>query len=221
MNADEFLMSGGVKSASFLEIGKTVTGTITREPEVRQQTDFDTGKPLTWDDGTPRMQLMVVLQTTERDPANPEDDGQRAVYVKGQMKSVVRDAVRQAGAPGLKVGGTLTVTYVANGVPKRAGGKPPKQYSASYTAPAATAANDFLNGGEPQQAVPAQPVPQAAPAFAPQAPAPVPPQPVAPAPQPAPQAAPAAPASVPAGVGADALAALQALTPEQRAALGL
>ncbi|KAB2384734.1 hypothetical protein [Actinomadura montaniterrae] len=220
MNADEFLMQGGVASAKFPVIGTTVTGTIAREPEVRDQTDFDTGKVKTWDDGTPRRQLMVVLQTAERDPANPDDDGERAVYVKGQMKTAVRDAVRKAGAPGLKVGGTLTVQYIADGQATR--GNPPKQYAASYVPPANAAANDFLNGGEPQ-AVPAQPVPQAVPAFVPQAPAPQPMPAPAPAPQPVPQAAPTAPPvqqAAPA-LSPEMLAAIANLPAEEKARLGL
>lgn len=204
MNADDFLMSGGVKSVSFLEIGRTVTGTIAREPEVRQQTDFDSGKPKFYENGDPMMQLTVVLQTNERDAADPKDDGLRTVYVKSQMKGAVRDAVRQAGAPGLKVGGTLTVTYVANGVPKRAGGKPPKQYTATYQPPTANAANDFLNGNS--SSAPAAPSGPADPWGQQQGPAPA-------------FAQPSPPAGA-AGLTPEQQAAIAQLSPEQRANFG-
>lgn len=137
-SADDFLMGGGVPSAKFPQIGAKVTGSIAREPEVQQQTDFDSGKPMFWDDGKPKLQAKVVLQTNERDPADPEDDGQRAVYIKGQMQKAIATAVRAAGAKRLEVGGTLTVTYAADGERK---GKlnPPKVYTASYESPNALA----------------------------------------------------------------------------------
>ena len=62
-------------SAKFDAIGTTVGGVITRIGDPMQQTDFSSGKPLTWDDGTPRMQLPVTVQTDLRDPSNPLDDG--------------------------------------------------------------------------------------------------------------------------------------------------
>lgn len=193
ISANDFLMGGGVKSAAFPAVGTTVTGRITREPEVQQQKDFKTGELKFWkSDGKPMQQLKVVLATTERDPATPDDDGERTLYVKGNLLKAVRDAVRKAGAKGLDVGGTLAVTYSGDGI---AQGQldPPKLYTAVYTPPAKNAAIDFVNGGQ-------QPAPAASAA------------PAVPAAQP-PVAAPQ--------VGAEALAALQKLSPEERAALGL
>jgi len=60
-DANAFLMGTGIPSAKFPTVGTTVTGTIVREPELQQQTDFDTGEPLTWPDGRPRMQVRVIL----------------------------------------------------------------------------------------------------------------------------------------------------------------
>jgi hypothetical protein len=135
-----FLMGGGVPSAKFEQVGDTLSGTIANPPQVRQQTDFTTGKPLFWDsDGSPRMQLVVQVQTTQRDPQRPDDDGVRGLYVKGQMQVAVRDAVRKAGASGLEVGGTLTVSFIGHGASKN-GGQPPKNYAATYQAPNVSAA---------------------------------------------------------------------------------
>lgn len=207
--ANEFLMAGGAKSAKFEVIGTTVTGTIASEPEVMQQTDFRTGEPKFWNDGKPRLQMRIILATSERDPSTPDDDGNRAIYVKGQMQKAVRDAIRQAGAPGIAVGGTLAITYTGDGVAD--GGYPPKIYSAAYTPPAAAAANAFLATADPAPQAPAQPMNQAQLAAAARANQ---------TPPPAPAAAPAA-APAPAGVSPEALAAIAALTPEQRAALNL
>lgn len=161
-SANDFLMSGGTTSAKFPEIGATVTGSIIREPEVQQQRDFQTGEPKFWDDGKPMQQLQVVLSTDQRDPENPDDEGERAVYIKGQMQKAVREAVRKSGAKGLAVGGKLTVTYTADGEAK---GRlnPPKIYAAAYEPPSVSA--EFLAGpAEPEQAAPAPAATPAAPA---------------------------------------------------------
>src|SRR5688500_7501049 len=108
-------MGAGTKSAAFPSIGTAVTGRIVREPKVQQQTDAATGDPKTFANGDPMMQLVVQVQTDQRDPADADDDGIRAIYIKAKMLAAVRDAVRKSGAKGLEVGGELTVTYVADG----------------------------------------------------------------------------------------------------------
>lgn len=166
-NPTDFLLGGGTKSAKFDRIGDEVSGTIASPPEVRQQTDMTTGKPKVWDNGDPVMQLVVRLQTDQRDPADPDDDGVRAVYVKGSKKpeskslhAAVAGAVRASGAKSLEVGGRLTVRFVGEGVAERRGFNPPKHYEATYVPPAA----GFLGADQPvaQQ----QPAQQAAPAAA-------------------------------------------------------
>lgn len=149
VNANDLLMGGGVKSAKFpdQQYGTTVAGPIVRSPEVRQQTNFDDGKPLFFDDGSPRMQIVVQVQTDQRDPADPDDDGIRAFYIKTKMQAAVRDAVKRSGAKGIDVGGVLAITYTGDEPPppgKR--GKPSKVYSATYTPPSAAVANGALMG---------------------------------------------------------------------------
>lgn len=158
-SAQDFLMGSGSKTASFPTVGTSVSGQIVAEPTVTQQTEFGTGRLLTWDDGSARLQLVVKIQTDERNPADLEDDGVRAIYVKGKsLTNAVRDAVRQAGAKGLEVGGTLTVTYVGDGKAER--GNPPKLYTAAYQRPATNAATDFLNADAPvSPAAPTSPAP--------------------------------------------------------------
>lgn len=141
--AEQFLLGGGGKSAKFETVGATVTGSIAAPPQVRQQTDISTGAGLTWDNGDPKMQLVVQLQTNER--ADADDDGMRNLYVKGSkdpssksLHSAVAGAVQASGAKGLEVGGTLTVRYVGDGVSKTRGFNPPKQYEATYKAPDAS-----------------------------------------------------------------------------------
>ncbi|ARQ95507.1 hypothetical protein I5G81_gp68 [Mycobacterium phage Shandong1] len=145
-----FLGGGGPASAKFKTYGDTVGGVITVEPEQRQQTDLNTNEPLTWKDGSPRMQLVVTVQTDLNDPEIEDDDGLRRLFVKGEMRKAVQKAVIAAGAKGLDVGGELHVTYVGDGE-KKGNLTPPKLYTAKYTKPAA--------GAAPAAAAPAQQLP--------------------------------------------------------------
>lgn len=189
-SADDFLMGGGgAPSAKFPAFGTVVGGRITEKPTVEQQRDISTGEKKFWKDGNQMMQLVVTVQTDQRDPEIDEDDGRRRLFVKSHMKSAIADAVRATGAKGLEVGGILTVTYTGDGAVTQRGFNAPKLYTATYT-PAATVALHTPDPGTAQQQ---------------QYQAPVAPQYVAPAPQPQ-YAAAVAPAAVP------------QLTPEQYAA---
>lgn len=144
-NANAWLMGGGVPSAKFDAIGTTVAGTITEQPTIQQQRDFDTGQPEFWDDGNPKYMLVVHLETKQRDPSVDNDDGTRALYVRSFLQKAIRDAVRLAGGDGLEPGGHLSVTYTGDGTPPRRGANAPKLYTATYKLPTAQAANEFLN----------------------------------------------------------------------------
>lgn len=165
-NPNDFLLGSGGKSAAFDIVGDSVTGTITSDPEVRQQTDIQNGTPLTWDNGDPKHQLIVALQTAER--ADNDDDGIRNLYVKGSKKAGTRSlhdavatAVRAAGVDGLAKGGTLTVTFVGEEPSQTRGFNPRKLYEAKYVPPAPGAASsDYLGTTESQPS--GQPVQQAA-----------------------------------------------------------
>jgi hypothetical protein len=124
-------MEGSIPSAKFARKGDLVSGIITAEPTVQQQRDFTSGKPLMWEDGTPRKQLRIVLDTGENDPEIEGDDGLRAIYAKGQMLAAVRNAWRKNGNGASLVGGRLTVTYTGDGKKER-GLNPPKLYSATF-----------------------------------------------------------------------------------------
>ncbi|WP_263121146.1 hypothetical protein [Cellulomonas sp. RIT-PI-Y] len=153
--ANDFLLGGGGKSAKFDQVGDTVTGKIV-STEIRQQTDLQ-GNPLEWDNGDPRMQLVVTLATDIRD--DDEDDGHRALYVKGSkafgsksLHDAVRSAVQESGAKGLETGGTLTVSYTGSEPAKTRGFNDRKLYQASYAAPdRAAATGDYLGTGSAAQ----------------------------------------------------------------------
>ncbi|GIJ51296.1 hypothetical protein Val02_81820 [Virgisporangium aliadipatigenens] len=153
-DANDILMGSGAPAAKFERIGATVTGTVVREPEARQQTEFRTGVPLFWKDGSPKMQVVVQLATNERDPERPDDDGTRALYIKGKnLTDTIRSAVRQSGANGIHTGGVLTVQYIADGQAADAKSDPPKLYAATYQPPAASF-NGVASPATQQQAPP-------------------------------------------------------------------
>ncbi|MGP4084146.1 hypothetical protein [Streptomyces sp. KR55] len=171
MDANSFLMGGGgAPTAKFPTPGTVVGGPITEQPTVEQQRDIQTGEKKFWSDGNPMMQMVVTVQTDQRDPAIEDDDGKRRIFVKGQMKNAVADAVRATGARGLEVGGILRVRYTHDGEQKQRGFNPPKQFEAHYTPAAAAELGAWGGAPGPAQAPAAAPPAQyAAPAPAPAA----------------------------------------------------
>jgi hypothetical protein len=131
-----------IPSAKFPSPGTTVSGVICDDPVQTQQTT-PSGDLKTWESGDPMMQLVVTIQTAERDPEIDDDDGKRRVFVKGQMRKALGDAVRHSGKKGLDVGGTLTVTYTADGERTNPAFSPPKQYEIVYEPPTSDSA-EFL-----------------------------------------------------------------------------
>lgn len=145
-------LGGKVASASYPDkaFGTTIGGRIVRDPQLVQQRDYTTGDPLSYPDGNPQMQLIVHVQTDIRDPEIPNDDGVRALYIKGQMKAALIDALKRAGVDptaGPVKGGELYMRYerdepvtLKNGRP----GNPQKIYKGKYLPPAGAATADFL-----------------------------------------------------------------------------
>lgn len=158
-SANDVLFGSGVPSAKFKTIGDSVTGKIVKL-DASQQTEFrrdgKPGDPLTWPDGKPKMQVIVTLQTTQRDPSVEDDDGQRRVFIKGkQLTDATKAAVRAARAKRLDVGGTFTVVFVRE-EESDWGGSATKFYEIEYVPPSAAAANTALGLAETPTAAPAQ-----------------------------------------------------------------
>lgn len=121
--------------------GTRIAGKVLGLAEV-QSTDFHTGKPETWDNGDPKMQYRVTMQTNLRDPANPTDQGVRDVYLDGSRKvrdngtksrlCAVLDAVKAVtGGTALAVGGQLELVWVSG----MGYSGDPRNYEARYLAP--------------------------------------------------------------------------------------
>jgi hypothetical protein len=159
--ANDLIESGGISPAKFETVGAAITGTVV-DAEVQQQREINTGKPKFWDDGTPRRQIVAYVDTAQRDPQIPDDNGRRALYIRGNMLKALRTALRLADAQ-LAEGGILTVTYTGDGERTKTGFNPPKEYKVTYAPPAdpgVTAANEVL--GTPPQPAAAGPAAPAA-----------------------------------------------------------
>ena len=198
MSAFDFFAPRASHSWKFTTPGDTHTGTITEVSDARQATEYGSNELAYWDKERtrPKMQVAVTLDTTERDPQDANDTGKRTLWVvedgrSGSILSAIRQAVHQAGAGTIDIGGQLTVTFSGFDPNSKNPANPRKIYSASYVPPAPA-------GGMFTNQAPATPAPAPATPAAPAPAQPVPAAPVAPAPVAQPAAAPAAPAPVPA-----------------------
>lgn len=140
---DALMSSGGTPWAKWAEKGDVVTGTVDSEPTLRQSRDYDTGLPATFPSGDPKMEIVVILQTAERSDEYEDDDGKRQVVMKKgkNLALAVRQAVKVAGASGLEIGGTLTITHEGEEQKVNSKGKKydERLFSAKYVAPTAKA----------------------------------------------------------------------------------
>jgi len=94
--------------------GTTYTGIITdvtmRQARKYESTDLDA-----WDDGTPKMQVVLTIATDYRDQSQQDDDGTRMISINlwsGQKKALVA-ACKAAGVAEPQVGQRFTATHVA------------------------------------------------------------------------------------------------------------
>ena len=94
--------------------GTTYTGIIT-DVTMRQSRKYESTDLDTWDDGTPKMQVVLTLATDYRDQAQQDDDGTRMISINlwsGQKKALVA-ACKAAGVGEPQVGQRFTATHVS------------------------------------------------------------------------------------------------------------
>ena len=166
-DANELLLGGGnSKAAVFATIGAIVEGTVVGHPESREQTDLATGEVKRYKSGDPMMMVLIKIQTTLRDPDDPEDDGIRTLFAKYTMMKAIGKAMTDAGVKKIEPGGYLQVGYSGDIPSQTRGYQPTKAYVAKYTPPAPSA-NTMLTqaafGSDPwASSTPAAPAPQQA-----------------------------------------------------------
>lgn len=145
-------LGGGSKSWN-PEVGDKISGTIVSVKRV-QQTDFTTGKPITWDNGDPRMQTVVELQTEVRE--DDDDDGIRSLWLKGGKNFEAQTgsghsgevalamAAKEAGAKSIDEGAKLQFVCTGLSKPTTRGFQPAKLYAAKYSPPVQSVQADDL-----------------------------------------------------------------------------
>lgn len=138
INMSDLFRSGGAPAFRFDNVGDTVTGTII-SAEAQQQKDYATGDLKFWDDGKPMIEIVLTLSTALRDPAIEDDDGDRRVFVRGQMLTALKTAIRKSSDSQPKPGARITVAYSGDGEAKKRGYNAPKLYTVEYTAAAQAA----------------------------------------------------------------------------------
>jgi len=117
----EELFSEGPKytSVKFPTVGTKFSGVVI-EQEAQQQREFESGTPLFWPDGRPKMQ--VVLTCTD----SATGDTVR-LYCKSLMLKAAKEAVRAAGLKSFEPGTKIEVAYTGD-APNRA-----KEYTFTAT----------------------------------------------------------------------------------------
>ena len=94
--------------------GTTYTGIIT-DVTMRQSRKYESTDLDTWDDGTPKMQVVLTIATDYRDQSQQDDDGTRMASINlwsGQKKALVA-ACKAAGVTEPHTGQRFTATHVS------------------------------------------------------------------------------------------------------------
>lgn len=94
--------------------GTTYEGIIA-DVQLRQARKYESTELDFWDDGTPKMQVVITLQTDLRDKDRDDDDGTRSLSINlwsGQKKSLLA-ACKAAGVSEPAVGQRFRATHVS------------------------------------------------------------------------------------------------------------
>lgn len=112
--ADDLLAGSSVPTLSFKDVavGNGYEGTIVSARTVQVRNYEDPTKFEFWDDGKPKLQIEVTLATEYADPSDPDDNGDRRVYLFGQKLKAAQDEFRKKGLKKLEAGSHFKITLV-------------------------------------------------------------------------------------------------------------
>lgn len=110
-DASDLLIGSSVPTLSFKDtaVGEGYEGTVVSARTVQVRNYEDPTKLEFWDDGKPKLQIEVTLQTDYADPTDPDDDGQRRVFLFGQKLRAAQDEFRKKGLKKLENGQTFKI----------------------------------------------------------------------------------------------------------------
>lgn len=124
----------------FEKIGDKANGRII-DARREQARDFDTGAPLVWNDGSPRLQMVLTLEMPDGTTGTLYAKGGNFTPAEGDgfsMQTAIAKAAQEAGATSIAVGAELAIALTGYSEPTRRGAQPAKLYRAQYRpAPAA------------------------------------------------------------------------------------
>jgi hypothetical protein len=135
--AEALTRKGGGNIAKFPNIGDVVKIKITGL-ERQQETDYNSGLPLTYDDGKPKMQFIFhgIDQDTQEETR---------IFSKPRMVAAIQEALAKADSI-IEVGGILAVKYTEDLPSSKPGKHPAKNFVAQYQPPkpASISADDLM-----------------------------------------------------------------------------
>lgn len=142
---ERFLSGAGAPHFKYETVGQVHRGKVT-EFTTGQCTVFGSNpvQLATWPDGNPKMQLILTLETDERDAGIDDDDGTRRDFLpKPSAKlTALIEAIKAAGCK-LEKGMLYAMQYTGDGIATK--GNPPKEYKCQVkAAPAASISIDDL-----------------------------------------------------------------------------
>jgi DNA-binding CsgD family transcriptional regulator len=113
-DVDGLLAGSSVPTLSFKDtaVGEGYEGTVVGARTVQVRNYEDPTKLEFWDDGKPKLQIEVTLQTGYADTTDPDDTGERRVYLFGQKLKAAQDEFRKKGLKKLEVGSHFKITLV-------------------------------------------------------------------------------------------------------------
>jgi hypothetical protein len=152
----------GVTQAGQSPVPGSVEGGIVLSKKMTQQTVYKPSDPTVHgklkfyeNSGKPMLQMVVNVQTDKRE--DEDDDGIRAIFVKGQMKYALQEALSKAGAPNVEIGGILKVRFVEQVFEE---GLKKNVFACWFQRPAAVDADNWMEA--PASSQPAGPAPATA-----------------------------------------------------------
>jgi hypothetical protein len=104
--ASDLLVGSSVPTLSFKDVavGEGYEGTVLSARTVQVRNYDDPTKLEFWDDGKPKLQIEVTLATEYADPTDPDDNGDRRVFLFGQKLRAAQDEFRKKGLKKLEAG---------------------------------------------------------------------------------------------------------------------
>lgn len=114
MSALAEALAGGGKFVKWAELpqGTNIAGKVA-SVTMRQAREFQSEKLAHWDDGAPKMQCVITIETALREDG--DDDGRRSVSVNlwSEQKKALADACKKASVKEPQVGQQFTAKWVS------------------------------------------------------------------------------------------------------------